>query len=90
MDPRAQQFRSVQKRLLVKFKERNPTSTNHLDLLLSATYQQLNVLSQQLSSVEAELKAAANILGCSTMVVLLSLRFQHNIDLEVHRLAMLA
>jgi len=45
MGERAHQFRSVQKRLLVKFKDKNPQPLQHLDLLLDDTCQQLNALS---------------------------------------------
>ena len=38
---RAQQHRAVQKRLLMRFKDRQPTSLAHLNLLLSETFQQL-------------------------------------------------
>merc|ERR1712216_383799 len=45
LEDRSHQFRSVQKRLLVKFKERNPAELNHLQSLLAGTCQQLNVVS---------------------------------------------
>ena len=35
---RAQQLRVIEKRLLVRFKDRNPTPLNHLDDLLRMTY----------------------------------------------------
>lgn len=35
------QFRLIQKRLLVRFKERNPSPLNNLDMLLTGTYNQL-------------------------------------------------
>ena len=38
---RAQQHRAVQKRLLMRFKDRQPSSLAHLDLLLTETFQQL-------------------------------------------------
>lgn len=38
---RAQQHRAVQKRLLMRFKDRQPSSIAHLDLLLAQTFQQL-------------------------------------------------
>lgn len=37
----AQQHRAVQKRLLMRFKDRQPSSVAHLDLLLADTFQQL-------------------------------------------------
>ncbi len=38
---RAQQHRAVQKRLLMRFKDRQPSSLAHLDLLLEETFHQL-------------------------------------------------
>ena len=38
---RAQQHRAVQKRLLMRFKDRQPNSVAHLDLLLAETFHQL-------------------------------------------------
>jgi Bardet-Biedl syndrome 9 protein len=77
---RSTQFRSVQKRLLLKFKERNPTPVSHLESLFQGTYQQLNELATQLSQAQQHLRQAGNVLACSTMVVLTVLKFQHALD----------
>ena len=44
---RATQYRAVQKRLLVRFKDRNPAPTAHLDTLLEDTYSQLLELGER-------------------------------------------
>jgi Bardet-Biedl syndrome 9 protein len=41
LDDRSYQFRLIQKRLLNRFKDKNPTPLNNLDFLLNHTYQQL-------------------------------------------------
>ena len=41
LDQRAQQFRSIQKRLLTKFKDKNPSPLQNLDTLLEGTYRQV-------------------------------------------------
>ena len=41
LSERAQQYRAVQKRLLLRMKDRQPSSVAHLDLLLEETFQQL-------------------------------------------------
>ena len=41
LNDRAHQFRLIQKRLLVRFKERNPSPLANLDMLLHGTYNQL-------------------------------------------------
>lgn len=38
---RAHQHRAVQKRMLMRFKDRQPTSLAHLDLLMAETFHQL-------------------------------------------------
>ena len=44
---RATQYRAVQKRLLVRFKDRNPAPMAHLDTLLEDTYSQLLEVGEQ-------------------------------------------
>jgi hypothetical protein len=44
LNDRAHQFRVVEKRLLVRFKDRNPAPLNNLDLLLRSTHEQLIAL----------------------------------------------
>ena len=47
---RAQQHRAVQKRLLMRFKDRQPTSLAHLDLLLGETFHQVLELGQRVQA----------------------------------------
>lgn len=47
LNDRAHQFRLIQKRLLVRFKERNPSPLANLDMLLHGTYNQLIELGGQ-------------------------------------------
>jgi hypothetical protein len=44
LNDRAHQFRVIEKRLLVRFKDRNPAPLNNLDVLLQNTHEQLIVL----------------------------------------------
>ena len=44
LNDRAQQFRVIQKRLLVRFKSKNPAPLNNMDTLLRVTYQALQEL----------------------------------------------
>jgi hypothetical protein len=64
---RAHQFRSIQKRLLVRFKDRNPAPLQHLDVLLEGTFQQLNALGTLMEACQKDLKGAADRLsaGCA-------------------------
>ena len=55
---RTQQYRVVQKRLLVRFKDRNPTPLNHLDALLSLTFEQTVQLTEAIDDVDMTAGAA--------------------------------
>ena len=41
LEKNTEQFRLVQKRMLTRFKEKNPSPLNNLHLLLSSAYQQI-------------------------------------------------
>lgn len=69
LQKRAAQFRSIQKRLLVRFKDRNPAPLNGMDLLFNATHNSLIELSrvveehqQALTSCSMELSSATRLL----------------------------
>jgi len=78
LEARAQQFRVVQKRLLVRFKDRNPSPLSNLDLLLSGTFDQLMALAAQAEETQAELARASANLSCGTQLInlLITLRFE--------------
>ncbi len=58
LNDRAQQFRVIQKRLLVRFKSKNPAPLNNMDTLLRGTYQSLQELAALAKRTEGELAAA--------------------------------
>jgi Bardet-Biedl syndrome 9 protein len=74
------QFRAVQKRLLIKFKDKGPTSLENMDALLEATYKQILNLSDSYLNTQKDLSLTANSLNCmsSLYVVLLGLAFRLN------------
>ena len=55
LNDRAQQFRVIQKRLLVRFKSKNPAPLNNMDTLLRGTYQSLQELGTLAKQTEKEL-----------------------------------
>ncbi|KAL3133611.1 Protein PTHB1 [Trebouxia sp. C0010 RCD-2024] len=67
---RAQQHRAVQKRLLMRFKDRQPSSIAHLDLLLAQTFQQLLQLGGQQEEQQASVEAAGRQLSASVRLIL--------------------
>lgn len=72
------QFRAIQKRLLAKFKDKSPTSLDNMDVLLDATYRQINLVSDYYIGTNKELSLATNVLNCfsSLYVLLVSLAFK--------------
>ncbi|OQR87396.1 hypothetical protein ACHHYP_08896 [Achlya hypogyna] len=80
INDRAHEFRVIQKRLLVRFKDRNPAPLNALDVLLHGTYGQLLELATQMEAAQRKLEAAGNRLSCSVSLLLMLMRFKFELD----------
>ncbi|KAL4110143.1 hypothetical protein PRIC1_001836 [Phytophthora ramorum] len=86
LNDRAHQFRVIQKRLLVRYKDRSPAAVNYLDVLLHGTYDQLISLSHAMEAVEVKLKRAANRLSCCVSLILMLIQFRFHLSDEDARL----
>ncbi|RHZ21911.1 hypothetical protein DYB37_004755 [Aphanomyces astaci] len=73
LNDRAHQFRVIQKRLLVRYKDRSPSPLNCLDMLLHGTYSQLLDLSRRVH-------VSANRLACSVHLLLMLIRYKFDLD----------
>merc|ERR1712039_791424 len=82
---RTQQYRVVQKRLLVRFKDRNPSPLNHLDYLLSHTFENTVQPTEAIDDVERALRTVSCHLAAATELVLLLIRFRFELDDENFR-----
>eukprot|EP00998_Keelungia_sp_KM082_P012888 NODE_92_length_2703_cov_43.368401_g88_i0.p1 GENE.NODE_92_length_2703_cov_43.368401_g88_i0~~NODE_92_length_2703_cov_43.368401_g88_i0.p1 ORF type:complete len:885 (+),score=212.26 NODE_92_length_2703_cov_43.368401_g88_i0:82-2655(+) len=82
LSERAHQFRSIQKRLLVRFKDRNPSPLANLDLLFEDTYKQLMDISKKVEADQQALAAASNVLTCATNLMLLLIRYRFQMKKE--------
>jgi len=82
---RTQQYRVIQKRLLVRFKDRNPSPLNHLDALLTLTFEQTVQLTEAIDDVERALRTVSCHLSAATELVLLLIRFRFELDAENFR-----
>ena len=80
------QFRTVQKQLLVRFKESKPSSLGHTPLLLEETCVQLADLATQVEEVDKVLATAAHRLTSATFLVLVCLRCA-NLCVALHKRA---
>jgi len=77
---RAHQFRSIQKRLLVRFKDRNPTPLNGMDLLFQETHNQLIQLSRIIEEQQNQLNDAQGQLTACTELICLLISVKHQMD----------
>lgn len=75
LNQRAQQFRTIQKRLLARFKDKNAAPLHNMDVLLEGTNQQLNTIADNAMKNEVLLREAANSLSCATQLMLLIIRY---------------
>jgi Bardet-Biedl syndrome 9 protein len=82
---RTQQYRVIQKRLLVRFKDRNPSPLNHLDQLLAVTFEQTVQLTEAIDDVERLLRQVSCHLAAATELVLLLIKFRFELDEENFR-----
>jgi len=82
---RTQQYRVLQKRLLVRFKDKNPSPLNHLDALLTLTFEQTLQLTEAIDDVERALRTVSCHLSAATELVLLLIRFRFELDEENFR-----
>ena len=80
LDKRAHQFRVIEKRLLVRLKDRNPAPLQNLELLFEGTYAQIMSLADELEAAQTRLKFHAVRLSSSTRLLLLLLRLRFQVD----------
>lgn len=73
----SQQYRLIEKRLLTRYKDRNPTPLNGLDLLLNETYQRILTIADEIEETQKLIKKLMAEIQCFTklMVLLISLKY---------------
>ncbi|KRX10421.1 hypothetical protein PPERSA_10520 [Pseudocohnilembus persalinus] len=77
LDKKTIEFRTIQKRLLTRFKEKNPAPLNNLDLLLQKSYEDLILLANKTESIQERLQEVSHTLSVTLHLIhyLLKLRF---------------
>merc|ERR1712048_488038 len=83
---RTMQYRVIQKRLLVRFKDRNPSPLNHLDALLTHTFDATVQLTEAIDDAERALRFCCSHLTAATELVLLLIRFRFELNEENFRI----
>ena len=76
----SQQFRAVQKRLLVRYKDKNPTPLLSFDTLLRETHQSIQTLSVQLEGEQTALSDLSSRLAAASHHLVLLLSLKHGLD----------
>eukprot|EP00877_Chromochloris_zofingiensis_P007511 jgi/Chrzof1/3012/Cz12g08060.t1 len=82
LEERAQQFRSIQKRLLVRFKDKTPAPLNQLDVVMDETYHQLVSLADDMEKAQAKVSEAGQALGAAVQLMLQLIRYRFALSAE--------
>ncbi|KAG2452068.1 hypothetical protein HYH02_003104 [Chlamydomonas schloesseri] len=76
----AVQFRNIEKRLLMRFKDKNPAPLNQLDLLMNETYGGLMELGNDMEAAQAAVTTAARRLSGCVQLLLLLIRWRFGLS----------
>ncbi|ESO08643.1 hypothetical protein HELRODRAFT_74811 [Helobdella robusta] len=82
LESTALQYRAVQKRLLIIFKDKSATSLKKLDFLLEATYKQIISITEQIDANDLKLRQASSSLSAATHLIILLIRIALNLSDE--------
>jgi len=77
---RAHQFRAIQKRLLLRFKDKNPVPLSHLDSLLEGTFHQLNQEASAMESLQNALHEVQSQLAAAVQMIILLIQLRFGLD----------
>ena len=78
----AQQFRIIEKRLLLRFKDRNGVPLQQLDVLMTETYHRLVDLAHQVETSQANVASLGNNLSCAVRLILLLVQLKYKLNEE--------
>ena len=78
LNDNSHQFRIVQKRLLVRYKDRNPAPLNGLEIIMEDSYNALIALGDEIEMLTATLQQQSTVLTCQSklMVALCAMKYQ--------------
>eukprot|EP00752_Nemacystus_decipiens_P002953 g2744.t1 len=82
----AHQYRVVEKRLLSRFKDRNPAPLDNLDVVSEETYQRLIELCDDVERAQGYLAVSAANLGCAARLVALLAQHRFQLPSKDHAL----
>ena len=73
-------YRAIQKRLLLRFKDKNPAPLNNLDLLLNSIYQKVMNAGNEIEALQREMQNTCFKLSFAIDTLLLILKVQTQLD----------
>ncbi len=73
-------YRALEKRLIIRMKDKNPTPLNNLDTLLISTHASIIATTNALSTLDASAKALRCSLACATEYLLWTIRLCYGLD----------
>lgn len=80
LNDRAAQFRAVQKRLIVRFRDRNPAPLSSLDKILSSTHEDLVKLADEAEKCYSEMASCRNQLQCVIRLTALLIKLKYDLS----------
>jgi len=86
LEDRSYQYRIVEKRLISRFKDKNPTPLNNLDFLLNQTYQDMMTIASEIQEHQKDLEQASHNLSCIVGLVQILLKYKFEISDESYEL----
>lgn len=82
----AHQYRVVEKRLLSRFKDRNPSPLDRLDVVSEETYLRLVDIGQAVEEAQGRLATSAGALGCAVRLLALLMQCRFQLPFKDHAL----
>jgi len=80
LEDRAHQFRIIQKRLLVRFKDRNSAPLAHLDTLMRGTFNKMIDIGNEVEQCQNVLRQKSSRLSTVTCLMLMLMRYRFGLD----------
>merc|ERR1719407_462377 len=77
---RTRQFRIIQKRLLVRFRDRNPTVVDSLESLLRMSFDQVNQIADNIDEAQRTLVVVSSHLSAATELIILLIKYRFDMD----------
>eukprot|EP00520_Triparma_pacifica_P005868 CAMPEP_0118641284 /NCGR_PEP_ID=MMETSP0785-20121206/5197_1 /TAXON_ID=91992 /ORGANISM="Bolidomonas pacifica, Strain CCMP 1866" /LENGTH=865 /DNA_ID=CAMNT_0006532713 /DNA_START=101 /DNA_END=2695 /DNA_ORIENTATION=- len=76
------QFRTIEKRLLLRFKDRNAVPLQQLDVLMAETYHRLLEIAQSVEVAQQNVTSFGNNLSCAVRLMLLFIKLRYKLSAE--------